>query len=81
MKTWLQKQMKHRFIRALSVLIAGSAVSSIILLCITPILTRLYTPEDFGVLSIFTSILYVLMIIVSLRYEAALVLPKEKKLL
>lgn len=79
MKTWLQKQMKHRFIRALSVLIAGSAVSSIILLCITPILTRLYTPEDFGVLSIFTSILYVLMIIVSLRYEAALVLPKEKK--
>ncbi len=79
MKTWLQKQMKHRFIRALSVLIAGSAVSSIILLCITPILTRLYTPEDFGVLSIFTSILYVLMIVVSLRYEAALVLPKEKK--
>lgn len=79
MKKWLQKQMKHRFIRALSVLVAGSAVSSIILLCITPILTRLYTPEDFGVLSIFTSILYVLMIIVSLRYEAALVLPKEKK--
>lgn len=79
MQKWLQKQMNHRFIRALSVLVAGSAVSSIILLCITPILTRLYTPEDFGVLSIFTSILYVLMIIVSLRYEAALVLPKEKK--
>lgn len=79
MKKWLQKQMKHRFIRALSVLVAGSAVSSIILLCITPVLTRLYTPEDFGVLSIFTSILYVLIIIVSLRYEAALVLPKEKK--
>ncbi|MBM7697956.1 lipopolysaccharide biosynthesis protein [Kurthia huakuii] len=79
MKKWMQKQLKHRFIRALSVLVAGSAVSSIILLCITPILTRLYTPEDFGVLSIFTSILYVLMIIVSFRYEAALVLPKEKK--
>lgn len=78
MKKWMQKQLKHRFIRALSVLVAGSAVSSVILLCITPILTRLYTPEDFGVLSIFTSILYVLMIIVSFRYEAALVLPKKK---
>lgn len=80
MKKWLKKQLTHRFIRALSVLVAGSAVSSLILLCITPILTRLYTPGDFGVLSIFTSVLYVLMIIVSFRYEAALVLPKQKKL-
>ncbi|GEK33604.1 oligosaccharide flippase family protein [Kurthia sibirica] len=79
MSSWIQKQGKNKFISALSILIAGSAVSNLILISITPLLTRLYTPEEFGVLSVYSAILYMLMIIVSLRYEAAIVLPKKIK--
>ncbi|VEI07683.1 hypothetical protein [Kurthia zopfii] len=51
MSNWLQKQSKNKFISALSILVAGSAVSNLILVSITPILTRIYTTEEFGVLS------------------------------
>lgn len=79
MNMWIQKQVKNKFISALSILIAGSAVSNLILICITPILTRLYTPEEFGVLSVYSAVLYMLMVIVSLRYDGAIVLPRNKK--
>lgn len=79
MSNWLQKQSKNKFISALSILVAGSAVSNLILVSITPILTRIYTTEEFGVLSVYSALLYMLMIIVSLRYEAAIVLPKSEK--
>ncbi|QOV11116.1 lipopolysaccharide biosynthesis protein [Viridibacillus arvi] len=79
MKKWLQTQIQNRFIKSLWVLIAGAAVSNIVVLIMTPILTRIYKPEDFGVLSVFTALLYLSMIIVSMRYESALMLPKEEK--
>lgn len=42
-----------------------------------PILTRLYTPEDFGVLGVYASILGIVSVIASLRYEQAIPLPRR----
>lgn len=72
-----EKLFRNSFLRHLSVLMAGTALSNLLIVLTTPILTRLYSPEDFGSLSIFLSILYTLTIIVSLRYETAIPLPEK----
>lgn len=80
MKAFLQlkeKLFQNSFLKHLSVLMAGTAVSNLLIIMTTPILTRLYLPEDFGSLSLFLSILYTMTIIVSLRYETAIPLPEE----
>ena len=42
-----------------------------------PILTRLYGPESFGVLATFASILALLNVVSSLRYELAIAVPED----
>lgn len=55
----------------------GTAIGQAIALLASPILTRLYAPEDFGVLAVYGSIIAVLVTASSLRYEIALPLVRE----
>ncbi len=55
----------------------GTAVAQGLLIMASPILTRLYTPADFGVLVVYVSILALLVIVASLRYEYALPIPAD----
>ncbi len=41
-----------------------------------PLLTRLYTPEDFGMLAVYASLLALFSVVSSLRYELAIPLPE-----
>lgn len=68
---------KNKFARSIGVLVGGTAGSQIILIAASPILTRLYSPEDFGLFAVFTGILAVLVVLSSLRYELAIPLPEE----
>jgi O-antigen/teichoic acid export membrane protein len=60
------------FTRHFLVLLSGTATSQLILVAITPILTRLYSPDSFGLIAILTGILSVLTVLSSLRYAQAL---------
>ena len=56
-------------------LVAGQAI----VLVVSPILTRLYTPSEFGVYSVFTALNAIFINLVSLRYELAVpVAPNER---
>ena len=55
----------------------GTLISQVLLIVATPILTRLYTPEDFGELALFVSLYSILSGIFSLKFELAIILPKE----
>lgn len=72
-----EHMLTNHFIKSLSVLMAGTAFSNVLIVLTIPVLTRLYTPEEFGNLSVFLSILYTVQIIASLRYETAIPLPKK----
>ena len=65
------------FLRNVSVLAGGKAFSQAIMVLSVPVLTRLYTPGDFGVLSVYTSILSILFVVGALRYELAIPLPAD----
>ncbi len=67
---------KSEFSRNLLVLMGGSTVAQAIPIAISPILTRLYSPEDFGILALYLGIFGILSITVTGRYELAIPLPR-----
>ena len=58
-------------------LIGGTTIAQALNFIFSPITTRLFSPEVFGDLSVFTSITGIIGIIICLRYELAIVLPKD----
>ncbi|HEY9742960.1 MAG TPA: hypothetical protein V6C90_20940, partial [Coleofasciculaceae cyanobacterium] len=56
-------------------LTTGTAVAQAITIVATPILVRIYTPKDFGLLAVLTTITGTVSIVASWRYETAIVLP------
>jgi O-antigen/teichoic acid export membrane protein len=63
--------------RGIGVLAGGTAAAQLLLVLAAPLLTRLYTPEDYGVLAVYTSLLTFICVVASLRYELAIPLPEN----
>jgi len=57
----------------------GSLITQGLGILITPIITRLYTPSDYGVLGIFVAVLAIINTVNSLRYEYAIPIPKDSE--
>lgn len=74
-----QKLKANDFVHSVVILISGSALSQMAVVLVTPILTRLYTPEDFGILSVYLSIMFTIAIITSFHYETAIPLPNNEE--
>ena len=68
---------RGRFARSVTLLAGGTALGQAIIVLVSPILTRLYTPEDFGVFGVYAFILGIVTVVASLRYEYALPLPED----
>jgi len=68
---------KGRLRRAVTVSVTGAALGQLIVLAASPVVTRIYTPEDFGVLGVFSALLGILGIAVALRYELAIPLAED----
>jgi O-antigen/teichoic acid export membrane protein len=69
---------KGQFARSVTVLAGGTALHQGLVMLASPLLTRLYTPEDFGILAIYAAILGIVSIAASLRYEFAIPLPEDE---
>ncbi|WP_350353008.1 oligosaccharide flippase family protein [Microbacterium sp. A8/3-1] len=63
-------------IRSIGTLLTGSVVAQVIGLATMPVLSRIFTPQSFGLLAVFLSITSLVAIVASLRYEYAIVLPE-----
>jgi len=57
-------------------LVTGTTFAQVIAVLASPLLTRLYGPEAFGFLALFTSITSIIGVIACMRYEMAIMLPK-----
>lgn len=68
---------KGGFVSNVITLATGTTFAQALVIVSTPIVTRLYSPEDFGLLALFLSITNILTVVASWRYELAIVLPKE----
>lgn len=68
---------KKPFIRNVTMIATGTAMAQIISVSFAPIITRLYGPEAFGVLGVFSSIVAIVTPVAALTYPIAIVLPSQ----
>ena len=58
-------------------LMSGTVIAQVIGLLITPLLTRIYAADAFGEAALFVSISSIIGVIACLKYELAIVIPKQ----
>jgi len=68
---------KSEFSRNVLTLMTGTTIAQAIPIAISPILTRIYTPKDFGVFVLYMLIASVVAVIATGSYEHAIMLPKK----
>ncbi len=69
--------LQNGFISNITKVITGTFISQLIVLFITPILTRLYKPEAFGVLALYVSIFSVTSIFANGKYDKAVIIANS----
>ena len=75
----LRTFLKSSFFKNITILSGGSALSQIIGILISPILSRLYTPKDFGLVGSLLAFTSVISLIGSLKYDQAIVTEKNNQ--
>lgn len=76
-KTLTTRYLKSEFLKNVLTLFTGSTIAQVLPILISPILSRLYAPGDFGTMAIFVAIAGFISIVITGQYESAIVLPKE----
>lgn len=68
---------RRGFVGSVGVLVGGTAFAQALMVLVLPLLTRLYTPEDFSVLAVYASLLGIISVAACLRLEIAIPLPNN----
>lgn len=67
------------FARAAMTLMTGTAIAQAIPIAVSPILTRLFTPTDYGVFALYAALVAFLSAAATGRYELAVMLPESEE--
>jgi lipopolysaccharide exporter len=70
------KVRRSSFVVDVFTLSSGTAIAQAIMIGILPILSRLYTPEEFGVFTLFVSIATLVSVGASLSFESMIMLAR-----
>lgn len=75
-----EKLKNNIFFQNIAVVAGGNVTAKLIGILSAPIITRLYTPEDYGVFSVFISIVAIVGSLATLRYAVTIPIAKEDNL-
>lgn len=70
---------RRPFLKNVSIMLSGSVAGQMVSILLSPVLTRLYSPQQFGVLSVYTALLTILVVVASLRYELTIPMAKTEE--
>lgn len=65
------------FLRNISILTGGTVFAQALMVAALPVLTRLYSPEDFSLLAVYVAIIGIVTVVSCLRYNIAIPLPER----
>lgn len=68
----LKRIFKNRFAKNVFMIAGGAAFAQVISLLLSPVITRIYSPEEFSTLTLFISILGIICLLGTLSYESAI---------
>lgn len=69
--------LRNGFVKNVVALSGGTIIGQAVVVIASPIITRLYSPADLGILAVYSSMLGMITVISSLRYETAIPLPRK----
>lgn len=69
---------RSAFVRNVLLIMSGTAIAQLIGFALSPVISRLFSPADFGVFGSFNAVASIIATGVTLEYSQALMLPKEK---
>lgn len=72
----IQRFRRSAFLKNMSIVMTGTAAAQLITFLFTPVISRLFTPEEFGEFGLFQSVLGVIAAGATLQYSQAIVFPK-----
>lgn len=67
------------YARNVLTLMTGTTLAQAIPIAISPLLTRLYSPEEFGRFALYMAVVSIASVLVTGRYELAIMLPRQDK--
>jgi O-antigen/teichoic acid export membrane protein len=76
LKNW---SIKSEFAKNVITLITGTAIAQALSLIFSPVISRIYNPEDFGFFAIFMSIVSGIAVIACGRFELTILLPEKEE--
>ena len=68
---------KSSFVRNVTIVASGTAAAQAVTIAFSPLITRIYGAEAFGLLGVFNALVAIVAPIAALTYPIAIVLPKE----
>lgn len=73
----MAKQGRSDFFKNVFTLVKGTTIAQGLTVLISPILSRIFTPEEFGIFALYASIVGIIGVIATGRYELAVVIAKS----
>jgi O-antigen/teichoic acid export membrane protein len=77
LRALLYKFPKNAFVRNVGILAGGTTLARAIAAGVSPVLTRIYLPSDFGLLAVFFSVVTAAVTAAALNYDQAIPSPKN----
>jgi O-antigen/teichoic acid export membrane protein len=72
-----KKYIKNEFNINVLTLFTGTTMAQLIPIALTPVLTRIYGPEEYGVFALYTAVVAIVSVLSTGRYELAIIIPKK----
>jgi len=74
-----QLQRKGSFAQNLAITFSGTATIAVIGFAVSPIMTRLYEPQSYGLFAVFSAIVSNVSLFSALGYAPAILVPRQQK--
>lgn len=68
-----------KFVRNVLIMVSGTAAAQVVYMALSPVITRLYGPEAYGLMGVFMAVVGIIAPIAALTYPIAIVLPKSDR--
>lgn len=78
MRINIRQLIKSKVFRNIAIVASGTAASQVLAIVFSPVITRLYGPESYGLLGTFMAIAAMLTPILALSYPFAIILPRAE---
>lgn len=75
----VSRLLQTRLLQSAGRLAGAAVVGQLLMLAAMPVLTRLYSPSDFGLFAAFSSLMGLVLVVSSLRYEMAIPLMRNPR--